>query len=264
MYQANLRDVITAPNATQYKKRRLEAGISKPSIFLGFPTHSTLGVPVCFRLDIMHLGSLNLPDILINLWRGTLDCDKGDSRSSWDWAVLQGDTWKSHGKVIAAATPHLPSSFDCPPRNPAEKINSSYKAWEYLMYLFGLGPGIFYNVLPDKYWRNFCKLVFGFCIINQYKIQSVNLCHTHQTLLEFVEEFKHLYYQRCVDQLHFIHQSIHAVTHFAPETVRIGPGICSLQWKLRGGNPATIQYLHKSLTVRPPSFTNKYTQSYGA
>jgi hypothetical protein len=232
MYQANLRDVITAPNPTQYKKRRLEAGISKPSIFLGFPMRSTLGVPACFGSDIMHLGSLNLPDILINLWRGTLDCDKGDSRSSWDWAVLQGDTWKSHGKVVAAATPHLPGSFDRPPRNPAEKINSGYKAWEYLMYLFGLGPGIFYNVLPDKYWRNFCKLVFGFRIINQYKIKTVNLCHAHQALLEFVEEFEHLYYQRRVDRLHFIRQSIHAVTHFAPETVRIGPGICSSQWTM--------------------------------
>ena len=109
----------------------------------------------------MHLGSLNIPDLLISLWRGTLDCEKSDDRSSWDWAVLQGDTWKSHGKVVAAATPYLPGSFDHPPRNPAENINSGYKAWEFLIYIFGLGPGIFYNILPEKYWKKFCKLIFS-------------------------------------------------------------------------------------------------------
>ena len=83
-----------------------------------------------------------------------------------------------------------------------------------------------------KYWKNFCKLVFGFHIVNQYGIRSADLCCGHHALLEFVEEFEHLYYQRCVDRLHFIRQSIHAVTHFAPETVRIGPGICSSQWTM--------------------------------
>jgi hypothetical protein len=232
LYKVNLREVVASANITQYKKRRLDTGISKPSIFLGFPARSILGIPACFGSDIMHLGSLNIPDLLISLWRGTIDCEKSDSRSSWDWAVLQGDTWKSHGQVVAAATPYLPGSFDRPPRNPAEKINSGYKAWEFLMYIFGLGPGIFYNILPEKHWKNFCKLVFGFRIVNQYEIESVVLRRAHHALLEFVEEFERLYYQRRIDRLHFVRQSIHALTHLAPETVRIGPGICSSQWTM--------------------------------
>jgi hypothetical protein len=109
----------------------------------------------------MHLASLNLPDLLIPLWRGRFDCNVDDDVSMWDWAVLQGDIWKEHGKAVATATPFLPTSFDQPPRNPAEKINSGYKAWEFTLYLFGLGPALFYGILPDKYWRNFCLLVHG-------------------------------------------------------------------------------------------------------
>jgi hypothetical protein len=103
----------------------------------------------------MHLLSLNIPDLLIGLWRGTIDCDKKDNRATWDWAILQGDTWEKHGKQVAAATPYLPGSFDRPPRNPAEKISSGYKLWEFLLYIFGLGPALFYNILPEKYWLNF-------------------------------------------------------------------------------------------------------------
>ncbi len=63
----------------------------------------------------MHLGSLNIPDLLIALWRGTLDCDPKDDKRSWDWAVLTGDVWKKHGQRVADATPYLPGSFDRPP-----------------------------------------------------------------------------------------------------------------------------------------------------
>ena len=83
----------------------------------------------------MHLAALNIPDLLINLWRGTLDCDNNDDKRTWDWAVLTGRTWEDHGRDVAACTPYLPGSFDCPPRNSAEKISSGYKAWEFLMYI---------------------------------------------------------------------------------------------------------------------------------
>jgi hypothetical protein len=109
----------------------------------------------------MHHASLNIPDSLIPLQRGTFDCSVTDKQSNWDWAVLTGETWVEHGKVVAAATPYLPGSFNCPPRDPALKISSGYKAWEFLMYLYGLGPGVFYGVLPSPYYENFCDLVYG-------------------------------------------------------------------------------------------------------
>ena len=68
--------------------------------------------PGCFGSDLMHLGSLNIPDLLINLWRGAFECDKKDDKSTWDWAVLQGPVWEKHGKDVAACTPYLPGSFD--------------------------------------------------------------------------------------------------------------------------------------------------------
>jgi hypothetical protein len=231
-YEQKLEYVVKSRSETQYKKRRLETGISKPSIFMGLNPKHRLDIPGCFGSDIMHLGSLNIPDLLINLWRGAFECDKKDDKSTWDWAVLQGTVWDKHGKDVAACTPYLPGSFDRPPRNPAEKISSGYKAWEFLMYLYSLGPGLFYNVLPEKYWKHFCKLVYGMRVMNQYHIKTEDLKNAHLALLEFVNEFELLYYQRRPERLHFVRQSIHALTHLAPEAVRIGPPICSSQWTM--------------------------------
>ncbi|KAF8897774.1 hypothetical protein BD779DRAFT_1667695 [Infundibulicybe gibba] len=178
-YWNNLAYVELSPNDTQYKERRRNTGISKPSIFSGLSATGRLPLPGCFVADLMHLISLNLTDLLLSLWRGTLDCNAPDDKATWDWAVLRGDVWRAHGKTVANATPYLPGSFDRPPRNPAEKISSGYKAWEYLLYVFALGPGIFYGVLPDKYWHHFCLLVMAVRILHQRRISRDQLQRAH-------------------------------------------------------------------------------------
>ncbi|KJA14969.1 hypothetical protein HYPSUDRAFT_149723, partial [Hypholoma sublateritium FD-334 SS-4] len=232
LYFFNLRHVLDSSNETQYKKRRLETGISKPSIFLGIQPVHILGIPGCFGSDIMHLGSFNISDLLLSLWRGTLDHDKDDPPSEWPWAVLIGDTWITHGQHVAAATPHLPSQFDRPPRNIAEKINSGYKAWEFLLYLYGLAPALLYGILPDPYYIHFCQLVRAMRIIQQHKIKKNDLLVAHTLLVSFAKDFEHLYYQRRIGRIHFVRQSIHALLHLAPEVLRIGPPICSSQWTM--------------------------------
>jgi len=132
-------------------------------------------VPHCFLLDLMHLIFINLGELLIPLWRGTMKCDITNSPSSWEWATLTGDAWKTHGKVVADATPFFPSSFHHPPHNPAEKISSRYKATEYFHYLFGLRPGIFHAILPSKYWKHLCKLICGVQILVQRHITGSQL-----------------------------------------------------------------------------------------
>lgn len=58
------------------------------------------------------------------------------------------------------------------------------------MYLFGLGPALFYEILPEKYWRNFCKLVHAVRIMHQRCISAANLRTAHIFIVEFVEEFE--------------------------------------------------------------------------
>jgi hypothetical protein len=173
-YQRQLHCLVGSCNETRYKENCLNTGIVKPSIFFGLDEKHSLPVPQCFGSDIMHLASLNIPDLLTPLWRGTFDCASTDKWSNWDWVVLTGDTWTAHGKAVVAATPYLPGSFDRPPCDPALKISSGYKAWEFLLYLYGLGPRVFYGILPTPYYENYCELVSGMQIINQHKI-----CHEH-------------------------------------------------------------------------------------
>ena len=111
-------------------------------------------------------------------------------------------------------------------------MNSGYKAWEYQQYLFGLGPTLFRTLLPEKYWLNFCKLVSGVRLLQRHHISCEELVWGHQILMEFVCEFEDLYYQRKASRIHFVRQSIHMLTHMAPETIHAGPLSCYAQWTL--------------------------------
>ena len=157
VYRRNLNYVLTSPTSNEYKQRRLQTGITKPSIFDGLPR--ILQLPGCFPGDLMHQPIINLPGLLFDLWCQRRDLRKHDKDTDWPWVVLTGDVWVEHGKTVADAGRFLPRSFDQVPRNPQEKISSGYKAWEFLVYIYILGPGLFYEVLPEPYYRHFCKLV---------------------------------------------------------------------------------------------------------
>jgi hypothetical protein len=251
-YNANLRYLVTSPNEAQYRARRLATGISKPSIFSGLDHSSTLGLPYSAGSDIMHLAALNLSDLMISLWRGTIDCTRPDDKSSWTWVVLRGEVWQHHGKAVADTLHYLPSSFDRPPRNIAEKLTSGYKAWEFLLYLYGLCPGLLYGVLPIAYYSNFCKLVFGIRLMNQHKITVSNVREAHQALLSFAQEFEILYCQRLPTRIHFVRPCIHSLVHLPREVIRIGPPICSSQWTLE----RTIGNLGKEIKQHSNPFAN--------
>ena len=139
-YQMNLSAIIVSTDQADYEQNRKQTGLSKPSILSRLDQKIMMPIPQCFSIDLMHLLSLNLGELLIPLWRGTSTCDTADDKSTWDWATLKGNVWVEHGKLVAAATPYFPALFHCPPRNPVKKINSGYKATEYYLYLFALGP----------------------------------------------------------------------------------------------------------------------------
>lgn len=64
-----------------------ETGLCKLSIFVGLSQQHSSGLLDCLSINHMHIISINLPDLLLILWQGTLDCNK-DLRELWDWAVL--------------------------------------------------------------------------------------------------------------------------------------------------------------------------------
>lgn len=231
-YQANISKVIASQHQTGYERNRKITGLSKPSIISGLDSTKCISVPYCFTVDLMHLLTLNLGELLIPLWRGELKCETTDNKADWDWVVLTGDKWQNHGKLVAAATKYFPSSFHRPPRNPAEKISSGYKSTEYYLYLFGLGPAFFCVLLPEKYWIHFCKLVHGIHIIIQRSVTGAQLREAHSFLTQFVEEYEFLYYQRRMDQLHFCRPCLHTLLHTSPECTRMGPGCYSSQYTM--------------------------------
>ncbi|KAI0707469.1 hypothetical protein C8T65DRAFT_576764 [Cerioporus squamosus] len=193
----------------------------------------------------MHLVALNMTDLIISLLRGTLKVYAPDSIADWPWAIFHDKDparrklWEEHGALIAACRQYLPSSFDCPPCDPSQKINSGYKAWEFLLYIYALLPGILrrhkhlLDLGPGKnYYKHLCKLIFGIRIILQYRPTIASLPIAHMALVEYIEEFEVLYYQRRVDRIHFVRPCLHTLSHLVPEAYRIGPEPYYTQWTM--------------------------------
>ncbi|KAG6888043.1 hypothetical protein C0992_009821 [Termitomyces sp. T32_za158] len=243
-YQENIWTLLRSEDQAAYERNRKATGLSKPSLLSGLVSEFSLPLPRCFPLDLMHLTSLNLPELLISLWRGTL---KHSNDDHWEWATLVGDVWIEHGKLVENATQYFPSSFHRTPRNPAEKISSGYKATEWFIYIYGLGPAFFRAILPHIYWQNFCKLVAAVRIFVQRRITGYQIAQGHSLIIQFIEEYENLYYQRRVDRLQVCRPSIHTLSHLASETLRVGPAAYFSQYTME----RTIGSLGKE--IRQPS-----------
>lgn len=229
-YFHNLSLLSSTSTKKAYEDVRLETGIVRPSICLGFQMRSMFPVPNCFPLDLMHLASLNLPQHLLAIWRNTI---KPQLTGDFDFLVLnKPHIWQTHGALVASTRPHLPGSFNRPPRNPAEKVNSGYKAWEYLLYFWVLGPAVFRVVLPHAFWTHFCKLVVGIRILHQRRITPAQLQLANRMIIEWEKEFEIKYYQRRADLLHLMRPCAHVILHAAQETIRCGPLNLVAQWAL--------------------------------
>ncbi|KAK1215436.1 hypothetical protein PQX77_021975 [Marasmius sp. AFHP31] len=136
-YKKHLERVLSAPNATQYKKRQKETGIRGPSVFSVLP--KALPCPKLFPADLMHL-YYNLNQLLLQLWRGSIDYVGDDDPATWPFAILEdSDAFNALGIAVDCAGRCIPTCVETRiPRNPAEKINTQYKAAEYHMLVFGL------------------------------------------------------------------------------------------------------------------------------
>ena len=118
----------------------------------------------------MHQPLINLAALLLDLWCARPEARNYNHGTEWPWAVLTGETWVQHGKAVANAAAFLPTLFGRVPRNPQEKILSGYKVCELLYYIYGLGPGVFFEVLPEEYYSHFCWLVHAIRLIYQQTI----------------------------------------------------------------------------------------------
>ena len=185
-------------------------------------------------MDIMHLLVLNDLDLFIKIFTGKLDVYEPNNRASWDWAIFycQAKLWSTHGETVTKSVPFIPSCFRHAPWDPSKKLNSGFKAWEFQLYVYGLCPTLLRHLLPSRYWHHFCKLVAGIRILQRPRISKEELMSGHNLLMNFVHEFEEFYYQRMESRIHFVCQSIHLLTHIAPEMFRVGLLACYAQWTL--------------------------------
>lgn len=253
VYTQQLLYLLSSPTQRVYEARRLETGIVGPSILLGLQPHLIQGIPEIFSSEMMHLSGANMAALWLDLWRGKFDCAPTDNQASWDWAIFKEiTTWETHGRAVAACKMYLPGSFDVAPRDPSLHSNSWYKATEYITWIYSLCPALLYGVLPERFWRNFCKFVAGLRIMAQYSITPLQLQHACQLIAEWEPEFEELFYQRRVDRIPFVRPCVHLTCHLASEAARVGSPICSSQWTME----RTIGNLGQEIQQPSDPFSN--------
>ncbi|EJD46287.1 hypothetical protein AURDEDRAFT_63326 [Auricularia subglabra TFB-10046 SS5] len=235
-YVDELKRVCAATTDAEYRRLRKATGLSKPSILLGLwgsPERPLiLGLPNMCPGDDMHL-LMNIAIHMLSLWRGKASCVAPDNVAQWPWAGLRDEAqWQQHGSDIASSAPFLPTSLGQPPRNPATKMNTNYKAIEYVNYFWVLGPMHFQHVLPAEYFENYCLLVMGARISAQKRGAGDHLNIAGGFLAEFLKGFEALYVQRRPERMHFLTQIMHMLQHLVPEYFRIGPGPLHAQWTI--------------------------------
>jgi hypothetical protein len=230
-YKEQIRKLCTARTPAEYIKLRAETGYNKPSIWEA--VHRIFPVPLCVTPDVMHLNGANLPSLLLSLWRGIFPGKKhhpDDNPADWPWAVLVGEIWKRHGLEVALAAKYLPACFGRPPRDPYYKINSGYKSWEFIIWIWGLAPGLLHEILPSPYYENFCKLVFAVRRHQCYKLSREEAQQAHAAGVEFHREYEKIYYDRKPHRLWMCRQSVHQIDHATPMVSRVGPLALVAQW----------------------------------
>ena len=139
-YNDKLASLLAACTQTEYERLRKETGLTKPSLISGLL--KTIPPPKCFPADTMHLFGLNLPQLIIFLFCGTIEHSRKDNPKDWPFAVLhKPKKWQAHGQDIRDLQKYIPCCIEkCVLHNSAEKISSGYKAVEYLIYVYRLLP----------------------------------------------------------------------------------------------------------------------------
>jgi len=66
----------------------------------------------------------------------------------------------------------------------------------------------------------------------QRHITGKQVWEVHSFFIQFVEEYKLLYYQCCMDCIHYCCPCIHTLLHSCPEITCIGPGAYITQFPL--------------------------------
>jgi hypothetical protein len=121
-----------------------------------------------------------------------------------------------------------------------------------MIYLYGLGPMVFREHLPLKYWTHYCKLVRIVEIANQTEITADELLELNKYTSAWQLKYEELYVKRKSERLHFVRPWIHLLLHLANKVFLKGPPVNYTQWTME----QVIGYLKEGLHLHSNPYAN--------
>ncbi|KAK1221658.1 hypothetical protein PQX77_015527 [Marasmius sp. AFHP31] len=209
-------NVDHAPNATQFERLAKQHGIKSSSILMQLPS---LSFPSSFPYDFIYLIFENVMQNLVLLWTGAF---KGLDEGSGSYH-LDPSVWEAIGKATAAAGSSIPSCLGARPPNVADdKQAMTADRWSF--WLLYIGPVLVEDKFTgDQYYKHFLKFstLVRLCLEFEYEEGQVEV--TWEGFVEWVEEYKELYYHFSPERSSACPLTVHALLHVADMIEAMGP-----------------------------------------
>ncbi|XP_072170541.1 uncharacterized protein [Diadema setosum] len=207
------------PNASPENPIR---GVKGPSLLLFLPLFNII---TGFVADYMHCALLGVTRQFVRLWHDSAYHDR-------QW-YLGNKTQDFDNKLLSTKPPRELR------RAPRSILTKTYwKATEWKSFLLYYSPFVLGGLLPLKYLKHWCLLVFAIHILLQAKVSRGTLDSAELALKKFVIGVESLYGKE------HISFNIHLLTHLADNVRNWGPLWAASAFSFEANNGKLLQYFH--------------------
>ena len=207
-------------------------GVSRLSIWCEL---ESIVFPWSFVLDEMHLFWENIIILLFNHWRGRF-FNRRDSKArkfekTNDSYNVDPSLWNRIGDGMESSKGDFPTAWGDALRNLSKHCHE-FKAAEWRNFGLLIAPIVLRNndILPEECYESFCDLIEAIesatCDIPQSDINTT----IRLPLIEFLQHYEAVYYQRKWERLETCRSQIHLLAHVADFVEWCGPMNLYSQW----------------------------------
>ncbi|KAG6847183.1 hypothetical protein H0H93_009630 [Arthromyces matolae] len=183
---------------------------------------SSLSLPHSFPHDFMHLMWENTLDNLLDHWTGAFKgLDDGIEAYQFEKTV-----WDAIGEATATSGSTIPSAYGARVLNVA-KDRTYFSAEMISLWTMYIAPVVLRrHFTSPRYYKHFIQLVQIIITCLQFEITDDEIEGIREDMIEWVQDYKSIYYQHDPTRVSTCPVTIHALLHIADSIKFAGPVWC--------------------------------------
>jgi len=192
--------------------------------FSQFYQLDTINFPRSFPNDVMHLVFQNVVPKMVRWWNGSFLKTNADNDNYVDELKMPRTRWREIGVDMERSLRTIPSSFGKALWN-IDLYSGSFKASEWSNFLLHFSSVLLHGGyrLRQDLFEHYSKLVAAIDLAIDYEVLWEDIDHIKALLLDFVSDYKKLYYQYDRDRIAACLPTIHLLLHLHESISDCGP-----------------------------------------